>query len=73
MKTEIFDYVWRGEGGYTGHKMLNMQLPQRRKKGSPQRRFMDVMKKDTVGATEDEAEADDPLWRKKNKIVTKPS
>lgn len=50
--------------------MLNMQLPQRRKKGSPQRRFMDVMKKDTV---EDEAEADDPLWRKKNKIVTKPS
>lgn len=31
---------------------------------------MDVMKKDTV---EDEAEADDPLWRKKNKIVTKPS
>lgn len=43
--------------------MLNMQLPQRRKKGSPQRRFMDVVKKDTVGATEDEAEADDPQWR----------
>lgn len=53
--------------------MLNMQLPHRRKKGSPQRRFMDVMKKDTVGATDDEAEADDPLWRKKNKSVTKPS
>lgn len=33
-------------GGYTGQRVLNMELPERRKRGRPQRSFMDVVKED---------------------------
>lgn len=44
----------RRESGYVGQKMLKMELPGKRKSGRPQKRFMDVVKKDMleVGVTE---------------------
>lgn len=34
----------RSDSGYTGQKMLNMELPSRRKKERPLRRIMDAVK-----------------------------
>lgn len=34
------------DGGYAGQRILDMELPDRRKRGIPQRRFMDVEKED---------------------------
>lgn len=63
-----FRRVKRKDSGYTGQRMLKMELPGRRKRGKPQRSFMDVVAEDAkmVGVTEEEvneAEADDLLWR----------
>lgn len=33
-------------GGYIVKGMLNLELPSRRKKGRPQKRFMDAVKED---------------------------
>lgn len=46
--------LWR-DSGYIGQMMLKMKLSGRKKKEKPQRRFMDVVKKDmlTTDLTED--------------------
>lgn len=41
-----FRLVRMGDCGYTGQRMLTMELPGRRKIRSPQRRFMDEVKED---------------------------
>lgn len=48
----------RSDKGYVGRRMLNMDLPGRRKRGRPKRRFMDAVKEDmqVVGVTEEGAE-----------------
>ena len=41
------------EVGYIGRRMLEMELPGKRRKGRPKRRFMDAVKEDmrAVGLT----------------------
>lgn len=46
------------DSGYTGKRMLNVELPGRRKSEKPQRRFVDVAKGGVqgVGMTEEDVE-----------------
>ncbi|XP_063845349.1 uncharacterized protein LOC135091540 [Scylla paramamosain] len=61
-----FGYVRRSDEGYeyVGSKMLDMDLPGRRKRGKPKRRFMDAVKRNMeVGVTEEDAK-DRAHWRR---------
>ena len=42
----------RGEQEYVGRRMMEMELTEKRKRGRPKRRFLDVVKEDVgkVGA-----------------------
>lgn len=52
------------DSGYIGQKMLNTELPGRRKRerGSPRRKFMDVVKEDIQRVCVTDAR-DRPRWR----------
>ena len=39
-------HLRRKADGYIGRRMLRMELPEKRKRGRPKRRFMDVVKED---------------------------
>ena len=56
----------RKDDGYIGRRMLRMELPGKRKRGRPKRRFMDVVKEDMaeVEVTE-EYTVDRNNWRRK--------
>ena len=56
----------RQDDGYIGRRMLRMELPGKRKRGRPQRRFMDVVKEDMaeVEVTEEDT-VDRNNWRRK--------
>ncbi|KAI5104378.1 hypothetical protein C0J45_6004 [Silurus meridionalis] len=63
-----FEHVQRRDMrdmGYIGRRMLRMELPGRKKRGRPRRRFMDVVKEDmqVVFVTESDVE-DRGLWRR---------
>lgn len=57
--------VQRRDSGYTGQRKVNMKLSARRKRGRPQRRFMDVAKEDMqrAGVTE----VDPERWRREER------
>ena len=61
-----FGHVRRKDEEYIGRRMLTMELPGKRKRGRPKRRYMDAVREDmaVVGATEEEAQnrAD---WRRR--------
>ncbi|MCJ8733973.1 hypothetical protein PDJAM_G00230070 [Pangasius djambal] len=59
-----FGHVQRREGEYIGRRMLDMELPGRRRRGRPKRRYMDVINKDMklVGASVEDGE-DRDRWR----------
>ena len=38
-----YGHVWRKDDGYIGRWMLRMELPGKRKRRRPKRRFMDVV------------------------------
>ena len=59
-----YGHVLRKDDGYIGRRMLRMELPGKRKRGRPKRRFMDVVKEDMaeVEVTEEDAE-DRRNWR----------
>ena len=64
--------VWnirRTDGGYIGRRMLRMELPGKRKRGRPKRRFMDVVKEDMaeVEVTEEDT-VDRNNWRRLNPL-----
>ena len=56
----------RKDDGYIGRRMLRMELPGKRKRGRPKRRFMDVVKEDMaeVEVTEEDT-VDRSNWRRK--------
>ena len=60
-----YGHVMRRDQEYVGRKMMEMELPEKRKKGRPKRRFLDVVKKDMgeVGAMETDVE-NRTVWRK---------
>ncbi|XP_013866635.1 uncharacterized protein LOC106519479 [Austrofundulus limnaeus] len=61
-----FGHVQRREIEYIGRRMLRMELPGRRPRGRPKRRFMDGVKEDmkVVGVREEDAE-DRVTWKQK--------
>ena len=60
-----YRYVMRRDQEYVGRKMMEMELPGKRRRGRPKRRFLDVVKEDMkgeVGAKEMNVE-DRKMWR----------
>ena len=69
-KTREARLRWYGhvlrKDGYIGRRMLKMELPGKRKRGRPKRRFMDVVKEDMAEVEVKEEDADDRSnWRLK--------
>ena len=59
-------HIRRKDDGYIGRRMLRMELPGKRKRGRPKRRFMDVVKEDMAEVeVTDEDTVDRRNWRKK--------
>ena len=63
-KLRWYGHVMRRDQEYVGRKMMKMELPGKRKRGRPKRRFLDVVKEDMreVGAKETDVE-DRKMWR----------
>ncbi|MCJ8739511.1 hypothetical protein PDJAM_G00048000 [Pangasius djambal] len=59
-----FGHVQRRESEYIGRRMLDLELPGRRQRGRPKRRYMEVINEDMklVGASVEDAE-DRDRWR----------
>ena len=59
-----YGHVMRRDQKYVGRKMIEMELPGKRRRGRPKRRFLDVVKKDMgeVGAKEMDVE-ERKMWR----------
>ena len=53
-----YGHVMRRDQEYVGRKMMEMELPGKRRRGRPKRRFLDVVKEDMreVGAKETDVE-----------------
>ena len=61
-----YGHVLRKDDGYIGRRMLRMELPGKRKRGRPKRRYMDVVKEDMAEVEVKEEDADDRSnWRLK--------
>ena len=41
-----YGHVMRRDQEYVGRKMMEMELPEKRRRGRPKRRFLDVVKED---------------------------
>ena len=59
-----YGHVMMRDQEYVGRKMMEMELPGKRRRGRPKRRFLDVVKEDMgeVGAKETDVE-DRKMWR----------
>ena len=59
-----YGHVMRRDQEYVGRKMMQMELPGKRKRGRPKRKFLDVVKRDMgeIGAKETDVE-DRKVWR----------
>ena len=59
-----YGHVMRKDQEYVGKKMMEMELPGKRRRGRPKRRFLDVVKEDVeeFGAKETDVE-DRKVWR----------
>ena len=66
-----YGHLRRKDDGYIGRRMLMMELPGKRKRGRPKRRFMDVVKEDMaeVEVTEEDT-VDRNNWRRKTAVAT---
>lgn len=59
-----FGHVQRRDSDYVGKRMLRFMLPERRPRGRPKRRFMDLVKDDMRVVVVSEADAEDRVrWR----------
>ena len=63
-KLRWYEHVMRRDQEYVGRKEMEMELPGKRRKGRPKRRFVDVVKEDMeeVGAKETDVE-DRKVWK----------
>ena len=63
-----YGHVRRREAEYVGRRMLEMEVPGRRRRGRPMRRWMDVVREDMerVGVVEEDV-ANRGVWRKKTR------
>ena len=54
----MFGHVQRRDSGHIGRRMLEMELPGRRQRGWPKRRFMDAVKENmqVVGVSVEDTE-----------------
>ena len=61
-----YEHLRGKDDGYIGRRMLRMELPGKRKRGWPKRRFIDVVKEDMaeVEVTEENT-VDRNNWRRK--------
>ena len=59
-----YEHVMRRDQEYVGRKMMEMELPRKRRRVRPKRRFLDVVKEDMreVGAKKTDVE-DRKMWR----------
>ena len=59
-----YGHIMRRDQEYVGRKMMEMELPGKRRRGRPKRRFLDVVKEDMkeVGVKEMDIE-DRKMWR----------
>ena len=59
-----YGHVMRRDQEYVGRKMMEMELPGKRRRGRPKSKFVDVVKKDMreVGAKKTDVE-DRRMWR----------
>ena len=59
-----YGHVMRRDQEYVGRKMMEMELPEKKRRGRPKRRFLDVVKEDMgkVGAKDTHIE-DRKMWR----------
>ena len=61
-----YAHLRRKDDGYIGRRMLRMELPGKRKRGRPKRRFMDVVKEDMAEVeVAEEDTVDRNNWRRK--------
>ena len=59
-----YGHVLRKDDGYIGRRMLRMELPGKRKRGRPKRRFVEVVKEDMAEVEVTEEDTDDRSnWR----------
>ena len=63
-RLRCYGHVMRRDQEYVGRKMMEMELPRKRRRGRPKRRFLDVVKEDMkeVGVKEMDIE-DREMWR----------
>ena len=63
-RLRLYGHVMRRYQEYVGRKMMEMELPGKRRRGRPKRRFLDVVKEDMkeVGVKEMDIE-DRKMWR----------
>ena len=59
-RLRCYGHLRRKDDGYIGRRMLRMELPGKRKRGRPKRRFMDVVKEDMA---EVEVTEEDTVYR----------
>ena len=65
-RLRLYGQLRRKDDGYIGRRMLRMDLPGKRKRGRPKRRFMDVEKEDMAEVeVTDEDTVDTNNWRRK--------
>ena len=60
-----YGHVMRRDQEYVGRKMMEMELPGKRKRGRPKRRFLDVMKEDMREVVAKKTDVEDrTVWKK---------
>ena len=59
-----YGHVMRRDQEYVGRKMMEMELPGKRRRGRPKKRFLDVVKEDMGEVSEKETDVEDrKMWK----------